>query len=666
MQIMQHNYKLYTTLLLFICLSVNGFSQTVKSYAVMVKRAGISTPIKLVWDKDNTTSSYNIYRRTPGQFTWGVSVATLTANDTFYSDNVTTGTYEYYVQRNLSNGKRGHGYLLTSAGISDAVKSNRILLAIDANYVLPLSTEINQLIKDLVADGWFVDTINVMRDATVYSVKQRIVAWYNTYKNDIHKPQQLYLLGRIPVPYSGVIFPDGHTPDHKGAWPADVYYGVMNEQIWTDNTANFDSASQARNRNIPGDGKFDVDYLFPDSSSLEIGRVDLTNMPAFGQSDTLLVRNYLNRAHDFKTMAFIPNRKAVVDENFGVMNGEAFASSGYRSFSTMIGSENINDGDLLTSIKESSHLFAYGCGGGSYTSASGIGTTSNFVSDSINAVYMMLFGSYFGDWDNNNNFLRAPLCSKPMSLATMWSGRPHWNLHPMSMGHTIGHCAKLAQNNVDGRLLTPVTLSGYFSSFFPSYVHISLMGDPSLRLFYNAIPQNVTAIPNVDSTTFNLTWDAVAGAVGYQVFRSLSPMHGGDAIAISNTNSVSVSNIFPGSNYMHVRALFVENTASGQYHQLSLGKAVNVNGGVNAVGLMEQSIPKMDIVVYPNPSTNYFTIGGDIKNAQLQVFDITGKMVFEQQHINVHQAIQHNLQTGVYIIKLIQTGNVGFKKLVVE
>lgn len=666
MQIMQHNYKLYTCALLFICLSVGGFSQTVKSYAVMVKREGTSTPIKLVWDKDNTTNNYNIYRRNPGQLNWGASIATKAANDTFYIDNITSGTYEYYVQRNLTNGQRGHGYLVTSALVADAVATNRMLLVVDANYVQPLVIEINQLIKDLVADGWFVDTLHVQRNTSVFALKQRITKWYNTYKNDTHKPQQLYLLGRIPVPYSGVIFPDGHTPDHKGAWPADVYYGVMNEQIWTDNTANFDSASQARNRNIPGDGKFDVDYLFPDSSSLEIGRVDLTNMPAFGQSDTQLVKNYLNRAHDFKTKAFVPNRKAVVDNNFGVMGGEAFASSGYRSFSTMIGSENINDGDLLTSIKQSSYLLAYGCGGGTYTSASGIGTTSNFVSDSINAVYMMLFGSYFGDWDNSNNFLRAPLCSKPMSLASMWSGRPHWNLHPMSMGHTIGHCAKLAQNNVDGRLLTPVILSGYFSSFFPSYVHVSLMGDPSLRLFYNTIPQNVIATPNADSTTFNLTWDAVPGALGYQVFRSLNAMHGGDAIATSNTNSVSISNIFRGLNFMHVRALVVENSASGQYNQLSLGAAVSVTGGVNAVGLMEQHLQKMDLEIYPNPSSRYFNIGGDVKNAQLQVFDVTGKLVFEQCNIYHSNTIHHNLQTGVYIIKLSQTGKVGYKKLVVE
>jgi hypothetical protein len=192
------------------------------------------------------------------------------------------------------------------------------------------------------------------------------------------------------------------------------------------------------------------------------------------------------------------------------------------------------------------------------------------------------------------------------------------------------------------------------------------MGDPSLRLFYNAMPQNVKAIPNADSTTYNLTWDAVPGALGYQVFRSLNAMQGGNAIATSNTNSASISNIFQGVNYMHVRALFIETSASGQYNQLSLGTAVSVTGGVNAVGLMEQHAQKMDIEIYPNPSSRYFNIGGDVKNAQLQVFDVTGKMVLEQHHIYTSNAIQHNLQTGVYIIRLTQTGKVGYKKLVVE
>ena len=81
---------------------------------------------------------------------------------------------------------------------------------------------------------------------------------------------------------------------------------------------------------------------------------------------------------------------------------------------------------------------------------------------------------------------------------------------------------------------------------------------------------------------------------------------------------------------------------------------------------MEQSTQKIDISIYPNPSTNYFTIGGDVNKAHLQVFDITGKLVFEQEIINAFQSVQHHLQTGVYIVKLTQIGKVGYKKLVVE
>jgi hypothetical protein len=314
MQIMQHNYKLYTCALLFICLSISGFSQTVKSYAVMVKREGISTPIKLVWDKDNTTNNYNIYRRTPGQLNWGASIATKAANDTFYVENLASGTYEYYVQRNLTNGQRGHGYIVTSALVADAVATNRMLLVVDANYVQPLAIEINQLIKDLVADGWFVDTLNVQRNTSVFALKQRITKWYNTYKNDTHKPQQLYLLGRIPVPYSGVIFPDGHTPDHKGAWPADVYYADMNG-TWNDVSVNDISASDQRHHNVPGDGKFDESVL-PSDVELEVSRVDFYNLPTFSNTETMLMQNYLVKLHAYKTRQYIPRNIAVVEDNF--------------------------------------------------------------------------------------------------------------------------------------------------------------------------------------------------------------------------------------------------------------------------------------------------------------------------------------------------------------
>src|SRR5207253_1848922 len=109
----------------------------------------------------------------------------------------------------------------------------------------------------------------------------------------------------VPVPYSGKINPDGHS-DHVGAWPADVYYGDIDGN-WTDTTVDFtqstrppsDAADNLRLTNRPGDGKFDQDQI-PSAVELEVGRVDLANMPgddywgvdAVIPSETELLRRY--------------------------------------------------------------------------------------------------------------------------------------------------------------------------------------------------------------------------------------------------------------------------------------------------------------------------------------------------------------------------------------
>ena len=663
---MLQSYKLYTALFTLLFLGTVAQGQTAKSYGVLLQREGTTLPIKLNWNYDATTTSYKIYRKAPASNSWGNAIATLTKNDTTYTDNVTTGTWEYYVQRNLINSKLGHGYLLTSTTVANWVETGRMLLLIDANYNQPLQTEIAQLIQDFVADGYTVDTMIIARNTAVTDVKMRILNWYVAYRNHAVKPQNLYLLGRIPVPYSGVIFPDGHTPDHKGAWPADLYYGVLGEEMFTDTWANIDSATGTRNDNIPNDGKFDVDMIYPDSVVLQIGRVDLSNMPTFGLNDTLLVKQYLTKAHTFKTKGFTPNRKAIIDDNFGSMSGEAFAASGWRSFSSMIGGDNITEGDYLTNVKQQNHLLSFGCGGGTYTSANGIGNTANFNNDSINTVFTMLFGSYFGDWDNTNNFLRAPLCAKNPALASVWSGRPHWNLHHMSLGYPIGFSTRVTQNNVDGRLFSPATVSGYVSSSFPSSVHIALMGDPTLRLFYHAMPTQVSASANVDSTTFTISWVEPASALAYYVYVSNNPLTPGNLVGITTDTVLITSNVFPGNNYVTVRAKYQEVSASGSYYQLSLGSATTFVGGKNAVGLNELSMTNMQVKIYPNPSTQWFMLSEITATAQIEVYDLTGKVVFSKMDLNPTEPIYHTLNTGLYVVKVTSQGKIGYTKLLVN
>lgn len=651
---MAHFYKALVVFVSIFFTTLQSFAQPAKSYAVLIERIDNQLPIKIGWEYDSNATAYQVYRRSLGQQDWGAPVANKTATDTQLTEGALSGTYEYYIQKSLKNGKLGSGYLITSTLQRSYQNTARLLLVIDANYFLPLATSINTLIADAVADGWFVDTIVVARQTEVIALKQKITAWYNQYKNDAVKPEALYLLGRIPVPYSGDIFPDGHRPDHRGAWPADVYYGVMNENIWTDNTVDSDSATQARNHNIPSDKRFDVNYIFPDTTALQIGRVDLTNMPLFGQNDTLLIEQYLSKAHAFKTLGFVPARKAIIDDNFGAMAGEAFAASGWRGFANTIGKSNIVEGDYFSTIKNQSYLLSYGCGAGTYTSATGIGSTTQFNSDSINTVYTMLFGSYFGDWDNTNNFLRAPLCGKPMSLVSVWSGRPHWNIHHMAVGYNIGFCAKLAQNNIDGKLLQPQTQSGYVSSAFPTYVHIALMGDPTLRLFYNAIPQQVQSTPNVDSTTYQLNWQAVPNSIGYEVYVSQNHMQIGKLVTTVLSTNCTIDNFLPGNNIVHIRAKFVEQSASGNFEQFSLGVKTSIIGGVNATGLGNYISPAFTANVYPNPSNKKFAVSGSFSNATISVFDVTGKLVLQQQ-TSAGEYINHELKQGIYIV-LINNG----------
>ncbi|MES2690638.1 MAG: T9SS type A sorting domain-containing protein [Bacteroidota bacterium] len=659
--------KLKLTTLLVCFAAITSVAQQAKSFAVMLERVGTSTPVMLKWNYDSDALSYTIYRRLPGAFLWGTAIGTKTATDSTFTDNgATNGVYEYYVEKKLINNFTGHGYIIVNTAIQQLAKTQRVLVLIDANYRIPLQAELSQLVRDYAADGWYADTLYIQRTSTPVQVKGKIKIWYDTYKNDDIKPQSLYLLGHIPVPYSGALFPDGHRPDHRGAWPADVYYGVMNESIWTDNTIDMDSSADARNHNFPGDGKFDISFLFPDTCSLEIGRVDLTNMPAFADSDTMLTKAYLIKAHAFKTADLVPQRKAIIDDHFGAMNGEAFAANGYRNFSTMIGADNVIAGDFLPSVKQSSYLLSYGCGAGTYISAYGVANTPNLVSDSINTTFTMLFGSYFGDWDNENNFLRAPLCSKPMSLASAWSGRPNWPLHHMSMGYSIGHCARLTQNNMEGDFLNPPSLSGYRVNNFPTFIHIALMGDPGLRLFYNAMPQNVTATPNSDSTQYTLNWDAQSGATGYEVYASQNLMHGGKLIGSSATNTATITTLSPGINHVYVRAKYTESGASGPFTQLSLGSYVTVIGGEKAVGIAERAASPILFTAYPNPSTNRFTIAGNFSGATMQVYDVTGKLVLSENNLSGGTSIDHRLKPGLYVIRLEAAGKTGFSKILVN
>ncbi|MCP5536332.1 MAG: choice-of-anchor D domain-containing protein [Akkermansiaceae bacterium] len=519
-----------------------------------------------------TITHQKIWRRQPGA-AWGGEYATLLPGDLTYTDTaVEKGVrYEYRIVRLFANGPLSStGFLETGIRIPEVDRRGSLILLVRDTAAAGLATELTQLQQDLAGDGWHIIREDIGSAQTVTDVKAVITGHYNNPATpDV---AAVFVFGRVPVPYSGNIVPDGHTNNHQGAWPADVFYAEM-DGVWTDSTVNHTTAP-ARTQNIPGDGKYDQSIL-PSPAELQIGRVDFNGMTVFpdaGTTEIDLLRRYLQRNHDYRHLlgnyTNIP-RRGLVDSNFGYFGGEAFASNAWWNFTSFFGAGNITSADWFGTLASNSYLWAFGDGGGTYTSASGVGTSAQFGSTDSKAVFCMLFGSYFGDWDNTNNFLRAPLANTTdgLALASMWAGRPHWHIHSMATGRTLGYGARLTQNN----------LGDYPTGAGGGMVHAALMGDPTLRLF-PVLP--VSALGSSTSPgEVSLSWTASpdTNIQGYAIYRGLA---GADTTGsftrlnpslVTGTSYNDLSGV-PNTAYTYmVRAVKLETSSSASYLNSSQG-----------------------------------------------------------------------------------------------
>jgi hypothetical protein len=651
-----------------------AWSQTSKDYAVLLQVEVTDSPasITIKWPADNSATSYRIFRKSLSTDFWGNALQTLSNTATSYTDNAieTAKTYEYYVQR-LHSGRTAHGYVCAGIKVPPMLERGEMLLLVDDNYRVPLAAEIDQLKWDLIKDGWWVNIKYIARNLSAAAVKQ-IILQENIKPLGAPQLQAVYVLGRVPVPYSGGFVaqsgqtfpPDGHT-EHGGAWATDMYYAYLNESFWTDSLVNDTTPARAVNDNIPGDGKFDQMFIANNKPNLQVGRVDLFNMPVFGQTDTALVRQYLQKAHKYKIAETPVIRRALVDDNFGAMSGEAFAASGWRNFSTMFG-DSVEAKDYLTSTKQGNYLFTYGCGAGSYTSCSGVATTAQFNNDSINQIFTMLFGSYFGDWDAQNNLLRAPLATKNGGLASAWSGRPHWHFHHMALGYNIGYSAKLTQGNVyDDTTASPV---GYVHNKCSTFISTNLMGDPSLRLHMREPVSSFTASTSSDSMRVSLSWQLVSGAVNYVISKASSLNNGFIASVTLSDTATTWVDVTPFNGYTKymIRPVFVETTPSGTYLNTALG-TVDSAYSKNTT-LATKNVSAISFSMYPNPAKDQLHISLlENENGTVTIIDITGKTVMQVNISTQHDVINlSSLGRGIYFVNVQTAAGNTVKKLVKE
>ncbi|MCE3229086.1 MAG: hypothetical protein K0S32_3637 [Bacteroidetes bacterium] len=567
--------KIYAALfsLLFSTLS---FSQSSQDCSVMLSATVQNSPAQITigWPTNGTSTQYTIFRKLKSATTWGVALSTVSGTTTSYLDNtVSTGiSYEYKVQRTGST-YTGYGYLNSGIEVPAIESRGKLILMVDSTFNVSLATELKRLEDDLEGDGWTVIRHDVLRTGSVTHVKSIVV---NDYNNDPVNTKAMFIFGHVPVPYSGNLNPDGH-PDHLGAWPTDAYYADVNGS-WTDVSVNSTTASPARTQNVPGDGKFDQSVI-PSQTELQVGRVDLANMTSFTLTETQLMKNYLDKDHDYRKKIFTVEKKGVVDDNFGYMSGEAFAASGYGNLSAMVGNTNVVTADYFASMgtATTSYQWSYGTGGGTYVSAGGIGNTTNFAAANLQGVFTMLFGSYFGDWDITNNFLRAPLAQGKI-LTNVWSGRPHWYFHHMGLGENIGYATTLIQN-YQSALYYP-NIYGIHGG----WIHNGgLMGDPTLRNDIVAPVSNVVAQKNGFNCDVSWSASTQTNVLGYNIYRK-DPVNTDytkiNSSLITGTTYTDVCLLTGGINKYMVRALVLENVPSGTYYNMSEGiadTAMNAN-----------------------------------------------------------------------------------------
>ncbi len=687
---MQNVKFMKTTVIFAISMFITAlaFGEDPSEKVIQVTTSVSENPLAISFSWNQIPGHFDIliFRKNKNSDSWGNAIATLPVSALSFTDNeVTPGVnYEYAIKAKY--------YIPIETYINAGIRCKeteyrgKLILLVDSTFTCDLQNELRRYESDLIGDGWEVLRKDIDRNASVNYVKSIIRDFHNS---DPENVNSVFLFGHIPVPYSGNKAYDGHTVEHDGAWPADMYYGDLNEKLWSDNYVNCTTTARSENCNVPGDGKFDV-CILPDKEiiSLSVGRVDFYDLPSFPQSEAGLLKNYLDKNHNFRHKIIDPKMQALVDDNFGIKsyNGitEVFSISGWRNFSALLNFQNIKKGDFFSDTKDDSYIWSYGCGGGKYESCVGLGNTDDFVNQTPKTVFTALYGSRFGDWDSQNNFMRAALASNGWILTCCWAGRPHYTFHQMGMGETIGNCVRATQNTLNNNY--------YYAGLTNRGTHTSLLGDPTLRM-HIVRPVNSLKSAVTPNNSVILTWKADDDSIiGYYVYKLDTPTKKYARISDSPVKDTFFEDINPveGNNYYMIRTLKLSKVASGSYFNLSQGifdtiryklqtpalvpqtnetqkreneqslkmnEEFNVETQISAAYVTNSDTIDMsnEFIVYPNPSTGLFTVSfgnSPVHRATLKIFNLQGRIMHVASFENA-TLVSFDIGTlpkGIYIV----------------
>lgn len=551
----------------------------------------------------NPAFGATVQRRTYSQNSWSNLVTGLKTN-TYLDLSVPHGDrYEYKVFREGSGGTINMPEHLSVAVDAPPLESRgKVILLVDQTLTKEIATGLQQLSQDLVGDGWQVVRHDVPRHVDDYSSPAafRVNAFNiinvikplirSAYESDPASTKAIFIIGHVAIPYSGSFSVDGHScaspavgPDHRGAWPADLYYGDL-DGVWTDNSVNLTNCHFAEATNLPGDGRFDQDGLpSPYVLKLAVGRVDFAKLPHFtssppagvaARSEADLINQYLRKDHLYRLNRLPwqrrnPAPRAQVYGHFHDSRDTPIFENAARALPSISESPAaLAVGDFcLQRNRPWQWAFLAGAGAPDRVNNSifGLEHTAAELADPANeptAAFYMVLGSYLGDWNlGNNNYLRSLLATPTFGLASIWTRFALWRLDAMGVGEHLGEALKRMVNEPK-------------NTFYERSREVSIMGDPTLRLHVLPPPINVRASKRASS--IDLRWSGTETNAFYYVYRG--PKLTGPFTRISrepvSTSKFTDSSPDESESAYMVRTIKPMTVGTGSYTNISQGAFV--------------------------------------------------------------------------------------------
>lgn len=478
--------KMLRLVLLFLFAFGFTSAQDAKQFAIMIESeiddTGFAPQVVLSWQNDTTASRYLIYKRIyeTGTFEKIAEVSgganTFSDLDPFYGK-----VSEYKVEKVFSDGKQlvsTYAYKALAWDVNLVSEDWRtLLILVDNTLAFPIASKLEMYRKEIEKQGWrsivkYVPRVEDFNAKAVLSNKEMIKAVYEQTPN----MTAILILGRVAVPYSGNTAPDGHGDDnplpHKGAYPADVFYGDLDTRDWTDNKVSNDKSAFPRQHNYINDGKWDDSYI-PNRAELAVGRVDFFDLPFFEESEVEMIINYLQKDIDYRSGMMKADNDAILYDGFDSRQA-GYAADGWNNLTSLYGRDNVVEMRIREEIIKNSYELVYANANGGIDNISDAIYSGEIAEKGYKGIHNMIFGSYNVDWDSESNLLRSIIASKPMALTSIWATRPFWTYFKLGLGETFGQALLSTQNNRSEYIYPSVVYNGG--------VHIALMGDPTLSM----------------------------------------------------------------------------------------------------------------------------------------------------------------------------------------